>query len=192
MYKIGLTGGIGSGKTYIAEIFNRLSIPVFNSDIEGKKCMQEHDSVRQRIIDVFGKEVYSNKKLNSDKLAEIVFNNHILLESLNAIIHPVVLDKFNTWILQQDSDILIKESAILFESGTNKELDKIICVCASEETRIQRIIDRDGLTKEEVLSRIKSQMSQAKKEKLSDFVIQNSGVELLLPQILHILELIKN
>mgnify|MGYP001353754101 CR=1 FL=1 len=192
MYKIGLTGGIGSGKTYIAEIFSRLEIPVFNSDIEGKKCMHKDDSVREQIINSFGKEIYSNNKLDTGKLANIVFNNNDLLEHLNAIIHPVVIEKFNIWVSEQNSDIVIKESAILFESGTNKGLDKIICVSAPEGMRIQRIIDRDRLTKEEILSRIKNQISQEKKEKLSDFIIQNDGKELILPQILNILELIKN
>ena len=192
MYKIGLTGGIGSGKTYIAEIFSRLDIPVFNSDIEGKKCMQQDDCVREQIINLFGKEIYNNDTLDTVKLANIVFNNHKLLESLNAIIHPIVIEKFNMWVSEQKSDIVIKESAILFESGTNKGLDKIICVSASEGMRIQRIIDRDGLTKEEVLSRIKNQMSQEKKEKLSDFIINNDEKELILPQILNILELVKN
>ena len=191
MYKIGLTGGIGSGKTYIAEIFSRLDIPVFNSDVEGKKCMQENNSVREQIINLFGKEIYNNK-LDTGKLANIVFNNHELLENLNAIIHPMVIEKFNMWVSYQNSDIVIKESAILFESGTNKELDKIICVSAPEGTRIQRIIERDGLTKKEILSRINNQISQEEKEKLSDFIIQNDGKELILPQILNILELVNN
>ena len=192
MYKIGLTGGIGSGKTYIAEIFSRLDIPVFNSDIEGKKCMQKNDSVRKQIINLFGKGIYNNDKLDTAKIGTIVFNNHEILKSLNAIIHPVVIEKFNMWASDQNSDIVIKESAILFESGTNKELDKIICVSAPEGTRIQRIIERDGLTKKEILSRINNQISQEEKEKLSDFIIQNDGKELILPQILNILELVNN
>ena len=149
--------------------------------------MQNNDKVKQSIIDLFGEEIYSNNKLDSNKLANIVFNNNLLLERLNAIIHPVVIEKFNIWALEQDSSIVIKESAILFESGTNKDLDKIICVCAPKETRIQRIIDRDGLTKEDVISRIKNQISQDQKKKLSDFLILNDGETLLLPQILDIL-----
>ena len=191
MYKIGLTGGIGSGKTYVSEIFGRLGIPVFNSDIEGKKCMQKNDGVREQIINLFGKEIYNNDKLDTGKLANIVFNNNELLERLNAIIHPAVVEKFNIWVSEQHSDIVIKESAILFESSTNKELDKIICVYAPKEVRIQRIIERDGLTEEEVISRMKNQISQDEKKKLSDFLILNNGKTLLLPQILDILNAFK-
>jgi len=185
--KIGLTGGIGSGKTFIGAIFTKLEIPVFNADDQARKCMSENELLRQDIQDVFGDNVYSKGLLQNKILADIVFNNNQKLEELNKLVHPVVKQRFDSWCVEQTSQIIIKEAAILFESNSHLGLDKVICVSAPEETRIERVIKRDNTSREQVLVRIEKQMPQNEKEKLSDFIIVNDEVELLLPQIIKII-----
>ena len=185
--KIGLTGGIGSGKTFIGAIFSKLGIPVFNADIRAKKCMADDASLKQEIQNVFGDKVYENGLLQKEILAEIIFNDKQKLEELNKLVHPVVKQSFEDWCAKQTSEIVIKEAAILFESDSHLGLDKVICVSAPEETRIERVIKRDNILREQVVARIERQMSQHEKEKLSDFVIINDEQELLLPQIIKIM-----
>ena len=185
--RIGLTGGIGSGKTFIGAIFSKLDIPVFNADLEAKKCMTEDERLQQEIQNIFGEEVYKNGLLQNKVLSEIVFNDKQKLAKLNKLVHPVVKQSFETWCAKQTSEIVIKEAAILFESDSHLTLDKVICVSASEEIRIQRVINRDNISREQVIARIEKQMPQHKKEKLSDFVIINDEKELLLPQILKVI-----
>jgi len=186
--KIGLTGGIGSGKTFIGAIFTKLEIPVFNADHEARKCMSENELLRQDIQDAFGDNVYNEGLLQNKILADIVFNNNQKLEELNKLVHPVVKQRFDIWCVEQTSQIIIKEAAILFESNSHLGLDKVICVSAPEETRIERVINRDNTSREQVLRRIEIQIPQNEKEKLSDFVIINDEVELLLPQIIKIID----
>ena len=185
--KIGLTGGIGSGKTFIGAIFTKLEIPVFNADHEARKCMSENELLRQDIQDAFGDNVYNEGLLQNKILADIVFNNNQKLEELNKLVHPLVKQRFDSWSVEQNSRIIIKESAILFESNSHLGLDKVICVSAPEETRIERVIKRDNTSREQVLVRIEKQMPQNEKEKLSDFIIVNDEVVLLLPQIIKII-----
>ena len=184
--KIGLTGGIGSGKTFVGSIFSKLGVPVFNADIEAKKCMVEDQLLKQRIKNAFGDKVYENRLLQKAILAEIVFNDKQKLEELNQLVHPVLKQNFEDWCKNQTSEVIIKETAILFESDSHLDLDKVICVSANQETRIKRVTKRDNTSREQVLSRIEWQMLQNEKEKLSDFVILNDGVALLLPQIIKI------
>ena len=185
--KIGLTGGIGSGKTFVGAIFSKLGIPVFNADIQAKKCMVDDAFLKQEIQNVFGDKVYENGLLQKEILAEIIFNDKQKLEELNQLVHPVVKQNFEDWCINQTSKIVIKEAAILFESDAHLTLDKVICVSANEETRVDRVIKRDNTSRKQVFSRIKRQISQNEKEKLSDFIIVNDGIELLLPQIIKIL-----
>ena len=166
--KLGLTGNIGAGKTYVSEIFSNLGIPIFNSDTIAKRSLLEHD-VRKKIIESFGKQVYKGNKVNTKILSKIVFSSDEKLDILNSIIHPVVKDKFIKWSLCTNSEILVKESAILFESNTYLSLDKIICVIAPKNIRINRVIKRDQCTEEEVYKRMKYQMSQKEKEMKSDY-----------------------
>ena len=186
--KIGLTGGIGSGKTFVGAIFSKLGIPVFNADAQARKCMSENEVLKQEIQNVFGDNVYHNGLLQNKVLADIVFNNNQKLEELNKLVHPVVRQRFDSWSVEQTSRIIIKEAAILFESDSHVDLDKVICVSAPEESRIERVIKRDNTSREQVLRRIEIQMLQNEKEKLSDFVIINDEVELLLPQIIKIID----
>tara|TARA_B100001250_G_scaffold81365_1_gene67036 strand:+ start:32502 stop:33095 length:594 start_codon:yes stop_codon:yes gene_type:complete len=184
--RIGLTGGIGSGKTFVAKIFRRFSLPVFNADVEAKKCMVEDESLKQEIQNVFGSKVYIAGLLQTKKLADIVFNDSENLEKLNRLVHPVVRQSFEDWCRKQKSRIIIKEAAILFESDSHLDLDKVICVSAPEEIRIKRVVRRDKISKENVISIIQKQMPQVEKQKASDFVIVNDGVQLIIPQIISV------
>ena len=185
--KVGVTGAIGAGKTFVSSIFEKLGFPVFNSDIEAKKCMQSDMYLIEQIKVVFGDKVYENNILQKDILSEIIFNDNEKLKSLNHLIHPVVSKNFMNWCELQNSDIIIKEAAILFESGSNDFLDKIICVSAEEEIRIKRVMLRDKCDKNRVLSVMSKQMTQKEKEKLSDFIIINDDKKLLMPQIVDVI-----
>ena len=185
--KVGVTGAIGAGKTFVSSIFEKLGFPVFNSDIEAKKCMQSDVYLIEQIKVVFGDKVYANNILQKNILSEIIFNDNDKLKSLNHLIHPVVSKNFINWCGNQNSDIIIKEAAILFESGSNNILDKIICVSAKEDIRIKRVMSRDKCDKNHVLSIMSKQMTQKEKEKLSDFIIINDDKKLLMPQIIDVI-----
>lgn len=185
--KVGVTGAIGAGKTFVSSIFEKLGFPVFNSDIEAKKCMQSDVYLIEKIKVVFGDKVYENNILQKNILSEIIFNDNDKLKSLNHLIHPVVSKNFINWCGNQNSDIIIKEAAILFESGSNNILDKIICVSAKEDIRIKRVMSRDKCDKNHVLSIMSKQMTQKEKEKLSDFIIINDDKKLLMPQIIDVI-----
>ena len=173
---IGLTGGIGSGKTTIANYFKELGIPVYIADDEARK-ISEFPEVVQAIKAVFGNEVFNNEKLDRVKVAEIVFNNQTKLKQLNEIIHPAVKKHFENWVLQHSNfPIVVKEAAILFESGSYKDCDIVISVIAPLETRIQRVIQRDGVTRDDVLKRIKNQWTDEERISKSQYVIENVNV----------------
>ena len=188
MKRIGLTGGIGAGKTYIGDVFKRLGIPVFNADVEAKKRLIEDQDLITLVKQYFGDKIYNEGVLQTDLLADIVFNDDNALKQLNNLVHPVVKKQFISWSKNQDASIVIKEAAILFESDSHLDLDAVICVSAPEKLRVARIQERDSLSIAGIKSRIKQQIPQAKKEKLSDYIIINDGKRLLLPQILTILK----
>ena len=185
--KIGLTGGIGVGKTYVGQILNKLDLPVFNADVEAKECIKNNNQLQDSIKNVFGDEIYVKDVLQRDKLADIVFNDILALQQLNALVHPIVKKRFEDWCEKQTAKIVVKEAAILFESGSHITLDKVICVSASRDIRIKRIQNRDRISRKQIVARMDNQISQLEKEKLSDFVIINDGVRLILPQVLHII-----
>lgn len=189
---IGLTGGIGSGKTTVANEFLSLGIPVYISDLEAKKLM-ETDLVLNQIRTEFGNSVFDNEgKLVRAKLSEIVFNDAKRLEKLNGIVHPVVRQHFQEWLLERKSNpIVIYESAILFESGGYKQCDFVINVEAPLEIRIQRVIERDKTTREKVLDRIKNQLNDEDKSSKSDFVIKNTSMEAIKIEIVKILNFLR-
>ena len=187
MKKIGLTGGIGVGKTYVSKIFKRMGIPIFNSDEQAKKCMAQDTNLRTAVKLAFGESMYLKGVLQKDALAKIVFNNTEALAMLNALVHPIVKKKFEDWCTMQSSSMVIKEAAILFESGSHLALDAVVCVSAPEKLRIERVKMRDGCQNDEVKNRIKKQMPQSEKEQLADFLIVNDEVKLLLPQVLAII-----
>lgn len=187
MRKIGLTGGIGSGKSVVCKIFSTLGVSVFHSD-EVSRYLIDHD---QLVIDevkrIFGHDIYRNGKVDRKKLSQQVFTNREMLKKLNSILHPVVAEVFNGWIEKcKSSSYIIKEAAILFESGTDKELDGVITVSAPESIRISRVMERDGTTEEEVLQRIRNQMNEEERLSRSDKVIVNDGHRLVIPQVLEV------
>ena len=186
MKKIGLTGGIGVGKTFVAKLFYQMGIPVFNADIEAKKCMVSDLDLIKDIKLIFGNVIYIDGKLQKEILASIIFSDIKKLNELNALVHPVVKQSFLDWCKNQESEIVVKEAAILFESNSHIGLDKVICVTAPENIRIQRVQQRDNDSINQIKSRIESQMKQSEKEKLSDYIIVNDGVELILPQVIKI------
>ena len=185
---IGLTGGIGSGKTTVANEFLSLGVPVYITDLEAKKLMQS-DSVLKQIKEEFGSAVFDKGVLLRDKLSEIVFNDDKRLGKLNSIVHPAVKQHFREWLLEhQNNPFVIYESAILFESGSYKECDYIINVVAPLEIRIQRVVERDKTTREKVLERIKNQWNDEEKSSKSDFIIKNTSMEAIKPEIVKILK----
>lgn len=189
---IGLTGGIGSGKSTIAEVFDVLKIPVFNSDIEAKQ-LYSHPEIKQQIIKLFGNVYNQQNQLDKKALANIVFNDDEKLKQLNNIIHPAVKTLFETWVNKNNqTPILIKEAAILIESGAAKQVDKIIVVTAPEKERIKRVMQRDNVSEKEVIARMRKQLPEEKLITHADFIIKNDNQHLVIPQILDIVKKLNN
>ena len=188
MLKVGITGGIGSGKSLISEIFALLGMPVYDSDKRAKEIMYDNDEVRSAVTDEFGAESYNGDgSLNRQYIASLVFSDDAMLAKLNAIVHPAVGADFENWSKRhKDAAYIIKEAALIFEAGINTSLDKVILVFAPEDLRISRVMQRDQIDKESVLNRIANQWSDEKKAPLSDFVIVNDGDQSLLRQTLEI------
>ncbi|MFB5944962.1 dephospho-CoA kinase [Albibacterium profundi] len=185
MLKIGITGGIGSGKTTVCKVFEILKIPVFYADDAAKSVMNKDPHLIDAIKREFGSELYSEEEILDRKaLAKLVFNNSQALEKLNSLVHPAAIQAFEDWSKEQDSPYIIKEAAILFESGSYKDCDFTILVYTPENLRIKRVMKRDNTTEAEVRARIDKQMPEDKKRELSDFVIENDGSTALLPQVL--------
>jgi dephospho-CoA kinase len=189
---IGLTGGIGSGKTTIANHLKSLGIPVYNSDDQAKKILYLPETI-DSLKSAFGNVVFTNELFDKDKLAKLVFNNPEQLKVLNQIIHPAVKVDFENWIkTNKNSPLIIKEAAILFESGSYKDCDVIISISAPQEIRIQRVIERDLLTYEEVMSRINNQWTDEMRNKKSDYVIDNQDVEKAFTQAEDVINILLN
>ena len=176
MIVVGLTGGIGAGKSTVANYFKDLGVPVYVADTEAKRLMHTSKVVRQKLIEEFGKEAFIDHKLNRPYLAAIVFNDKTKLAAINRIVHPSVSNSFKRWIRKQDSSYVIQENAILFENGTFRNFDYIITVTAAMEEKIARVMARDNSSKTEVLARINNQISDEEKAEKSDFVIYNDNL----------------
>lgn len=187
MIKMGLTGGIGSGKSVVASVFEALGVPVYHADAEAKKILNSEPVITQ-ITEIFGKQLVSvDGTINRKDLAALVFNDKLKLEQLNSIVHPEVRKHFLKWCGEKiEYPYIIQEAAILFESGFNKHFDKVIMVKASYETCIERVMLRDHSTREEVIRRMENQWPAEKIESLADMVILNDESTLVLPQILQI------
>ena len=173
MLKIGLTGGIGSGKSTVAKVFEVLGIPVYYADDAAKRLMNKDDQLKQQLIAAFGSETYVNNKLNREYLSSIVFNSKEQLERLNGMVHPATIADAEQWFAQQHAVYVIKEAALLFESGTAAGLDYVIGVTAPETLRIKRVMDRDGVTAAAVKHRMHNQIEDRIKMRLCDFIIYN-------------------
>lgn len=181
--KIGITGGIGSGKTFICRLFEALGIPVYNADEEAKRLMNTDIRLKEKLIAQFGEATYKDGLLDRAFLANMVFSDKNKLELLNSIVHPVVIQEAKDWAERQTTRYSLKEAALLFESGSYKEQDYTILVTAPMDIRIQRVIERDGATEQQVQERINKQLSDEEKLQLADFVIVNDGITPLLPQV---------
>lgn len=186
--KIGITGGIGSGKTTVARVFEVLGIPVYYADDAARRIMNEDEAVKQQVIKHFGEESYKEGTLNRTYLSSIVFRDKAKLATLNAIVHPATIRNSNAWMKKQTVPYAIREAALIFESGSQGQLDYVIGVSAPVDIRVERAMKRDGLTREQVLERIDRQINEKIKMQLCDFVIVNDGRRPVIPQVLKLHE----
>jgi dephospho-CoA kinase len=184
--RLGVTGGIGSGKTTVCRIFRVLGIPVFVADNVAKDVMNNESDIRAAINLITGKDLYTHGKLNRKELARIIFSKPDLLHKVNAAVHPEVLERFNRWASASAAPYVIMEAAILFESGADSLVDRVVTVSAPVEERISRVMGRNELTREEVIGRINNQLEDEEREEQSYYVINNSDNEMIIPEILKI------
>lgn len=191
MKRIGITGGIGSGKSFIATIIERMGYPVYYSDVRSKELTNIHPVIRQGLIDLVGENVYFGGELDKKVLATAIFSNDELRLKVNQLIHPIVRQDFEDWAKAQTSDLIFNEAAILFETGAYRNFDATILVYAPEELRLKRVLKRDIITKEEVLARMNNQMNDNEKRKMTSLQILNDGESPLLKQIEGVIESLK-
>lgn len=185
LLKIGITGGIGSGKSTVCTIFQILGIPVFNADIEARKLYDE-PQVKEAIILAFGDNMYPQGVFDKKAMADLVFQSADKLKQLNELLHPLVQIQFDTWLQQQESPYAIKEAALLIEAGSYQQLDALILVTCPMNKRIERVMKRDRVTEDEVLARINKQLSEEDKRALCQYEIINDDRQLLIPQVLQL------
>ena len=186
MLKLGITGGIGSGKTSVCRVFDVLRVPVFSADREANEIMESDKEIISSINSIAGRNLYINGSLDRMELATIIFNDNTLLEKVNSLVHPVVFDHFRKWELAQTAPYIIMEAAILFESGATRFLDRVATVVAPVEQRVERVIQRNKLSREQVSERMRNQMDDETRIKLSDYIIYNSENDMIIPSILKI------
>lgn len=188
MIKVGLTGGIGSGKSLVAKVFNKIGAPVYDSDSIAKQLYLTDKLLKQKMVEAFGEECYlSDGQLNKAYIRQLIFNNKEKLIQINQIVHPRVALHFKNWVEgHSNKDYIIKEAAILIESGAYKQVDKIIVVSAPIDVRIRRVTERDGMTKAEVQKRLENQLSESELQSYADYLVVNDGQSPILPQILKI------
>jgi len=184
MLRIGITGGIGSGKSTVADIFNVLGIPVYSSDDASKRLMVEDKDLKKNIIESFGEESYVNGILNRKYLAAQVFNDSQKIALLNSFVHPATINDARRWTEKQNTAYTVKEAALIFESGSDKFLDYVIGVKSPVDLRVTRAMTRDNVTREQVEARMKLQMDEDEKMKRCDFIIINDEQQMLIPQVL--------
>jgi dephospho-CoA kinase len=191
---IGITGGIGSGKSTLSELLRAEGYSVYDSDLEARRLQNEHPVMRKKLIDLFGKDIYTEQGLNRPVLGQLVFGKPDLVAKLNAIVHPLVIDDFNSWVKNRlPKKMLFVESALLYESGFHKSVDKVVLITAAESVRIERVVKRDGLSPEHVRARMSHQLSEEEKITRADFVIHSDDnkplvdkMRKLIPELLEI------
>ncbi|TAI49061.1 dephospho-CoA kinase [Flagellimonas allohymeniacidonis] len=183
MKVVGLTGGIGSGKSTVAKMFKELGVPVYDSDYEAKRLMVHSKKLKEQIKDLLGNESYLDGNLNRPYIARRVFTHPDLLQSLNAIVHPAVREDFESWSSKQDAPYVIQETALIFEKGIEDYYDSVILITAPKDFRLDRVAKRDGLTKADVLQRMKNQMEDEGKMEKAHFVIENIDLDTTLKKV---------
>ena len=184
MYTVGVTGGIGSGKSLVCRILSILGVPVFHADEEAKRLLVEPGAVRSQVEQAFGMDAYPHGELDRAKLAKVVFNDADARARLNAIVHPAVRERFRSWAAEQKAAYVVMEAALLVETGGAKHLDHLVVVSAPQELRVQRVMERDGVSAEQVNAPISAQAPEADLPAAAGSVIVNDGSQLLLPQVL--------
>jgi dephospho-CoA kinase len=183
MKRIGLTGGIGSGKSFIAQIIEHMGYPVYYSDSRAKELTKSNPTIKMGLISLFGEEVFEGNQLNAELISSRIFHDDELLKKVNELIHPIVRADFENWALNQKSALVFNEAAILFETGAYQNSDATILVCAPTESKIERVMKRENCSKEEVMARMSKQWSDEDKRKLADYSILNDNVIPVLKQI---------
>ena len=184
MFKVGLTGGIGSGKSTVARVFGVLGIPVFNADEQSKRLLDEDADVKNAVISAFGTGIFPQGELDRAALAAIVFKDPEALAKLNAIAHPAVRRQLGQWVDQQRSPYVLVEAALLVDTGWYRSMDHLTVVSASEAERVKRVMARDGATEEQVMARMRNQMGEEQRLAVADSIVHNDGHELVIPQVL--------
>tara|TARA_R110002096_G_scaffold21043_7_gene68753 strand:+ start:106047 stop:106625 length:579 start_codon:yes stop_codon:yes gene_type:complete len=183
---VGITGGIGAGKTTVSNIFGQLGIPVYEADYHSKNLLDIDEELKSSLVELLGNSILNNSKIDREKMAAIIFNDEQLLKRANALIHPRVALHFEKWRNNQKSPYIIKEAAILFESGSYKDCDKVIVVSAPKELRIERVKKRSGLSRQQIMARMEKQWPEEQKIKLADYIVINDGEHSLIKQSLDI------
>lgn len=186
MLKVGITGGIGSGKSTVAKIFLLLGIPVYNADDAAKELMRSNPEIKAKIIAAFGPESYTQQELNRSYLSGAVFNNAKKIELLNSIVHPAVIEHAKWWMNQQTAPYTLKEAALLFESGSHADLDVVIGVSTPEPLRLLRAMQRDNAEKNTIKSRMDKQLDEKIKMQMCDYLIFNNDQQLVIPQVIQL------
>lgn len=187
MKKIGITGGIGSGKSTVSKVFALLNVPIYNADNRAKYLLNNDADVVLKVKQVFGNDIYLNKELDRKKMAAQVFEQPFLLQQLNEIVHPAVFKDFDKWCDEhQQEPYILKEAALIFETIIHQKLDAVMMVSSPENLRIERVMKRDSITKEQVLARIKNQMSEEEKLNRADYIIYNDELQLVIPQVVQL------
>jgi len=187
MVQIGVTGGIGSGKTLVCSVLEKLGVAVYYADLEARRLMTNDEKLVNRIVELLGEEAYDEHALNREYLAQKVFGDRNMLIKLNAIVHPAVRFDYSVWVkAQRNVPYVVHEAAILFESGSSRQLDGTVLVYAPEALRIRRVIERDGVEEASVRKRMKHQMNEEEKKQLADYIIFNDEDHMLLPQIIDV------
>ena len=177
MYKVGITGGIGSGKSYVCDMLRERGVAIYNSDIRAKQLMNSSSAIREALIANFGEECYTSEGLNRELLASVVFSDSERLKALNGIVHPAVIADFNSWSDEQEGSYVVLESAILFEAGLEGSVDVVVAVMAPESLRIERVMARDGATREQVAQRIANQLSDEERSSRAKYAVVNIDVD---------------
>lgn len=185
---IGLTGGIGSGKTTVAAIFSTLGIPVFEADAVSKEIIDNDKELQQKLQQLLGAELVKEGRIDRPLMASLIFNDEDLLHQTNALIHPAVARYFKEWYAKQESSYVIREAAILFESGSYRDCEKVVVVSAPEELRIERVMKRNGVSRSQVLERMARQWPEEQKLARADYVVQNDGSRSIIKQVIAIHE----
>lgn len=187
MKTVGITGGIGAGKSIVCRIFQVLGVPVYDADTRAKVLMNEHEAIKNRVVELFGPESYLDGGLNRVHIGKIAFHQPELLEQLNHVVHPAVAEDFGIWRNQQQSSYVLKEAALLVENGSYQALDHLIVVAAPEEIRTSRVLQRDTHRNlKDVQAIMERQTSEAEKAKVADWIIHNDGSQLVIPQVLEL------